>query len=330
MIGVLIIPTGIGAEIGGHAGDGNPVAKLLAACCETLITHPNVVNASDINEMPENVLYVEGSMLDRFLEGKLQLKPTKTYNKILLVVNSPITKDTINAANSARVTIGADIEILELKEPLRMKAQNVGGIATGIVAGWKELVAQVDNLAFDALAIHTPIEVDRGIALGYFLNGGINPWGGVEAKASKLIANELNKPVAHAPLESESLEEINLISKMDIDPRVAPEVISQCYLHCVLKGLHRAPRMGRGLSAEDVDFMVSPYGCFDRSHIACLGNDIPVIVVRENKTCLDYKQSVEEFIFVDNYLEAAGLIMSMKAGVTVDSIRRPLKELIIK
>ena len=26
---VLIIPTGIGAEIGGHAGDGNPVAKQL-------------------------------------------------------------------------------------------------------------------------------------------------------------------------------------------------------------------------------------------------------------------------------------------------------------
>ena len=54
MIGVLIIPTGIGAEIGGHAGDGNPVAKLIASCCDKLITHPNVVNAADINEMPSN------------------------------------------------------------------------------------------------------------------------------------------------------------------------------------------------------------------------------------------------------------------------------------
>jgi len=26
---VLIVPTGIGCEIGGHAGDANPVAKLM-------------------------------------------------------------------------------------------------------------------------------------------------------------------------------------------------------------------------------------------------------------------------------------------------------------
>ena len=55
MIGVLVIPTGLGARIGGNAGDGNPVAKLMAACCDTLITHPNVVNASDINEMTDFV-----------------------------------------------------------------------------------------------------------------------------------------------------------------------------------------------------------------------------------------------------------------------------------
>ena len=31
---VFIVPTGIGAEIGGHAGDANPAAKLIAAACE--------------------------------------------------------------------------------------------------------------------------------------------------------------------------------------------------------------------------------------------------------------------------------------------------------
>src|SRR5882672_5255275 len=59
---VLLIPTGIGSEIGGHAGDAGPVGKLIASCCDNLILHPNVVNASDINEMPENSLYVEGSV----------------------------------------------------------------------------------------------------------------------------------------------------------------------------------------------------------------------------------------------------------------------------
>ena len=28
---VMIIPTGIGCEIGGHAGDANPIAKLLSS-----------------------------------------------------------------------------------------------------------------------------------------------------------------------------------------------------------------------------------------------------------------------------------------------------------
>ena len=51
-----------------------PVTRLrsrssLASVCDTLITHPNVVNASDLNEMPANGLYVEGSLLSRFLLG---------------------------------------------------------------------------------------------------------------------------------------------------------------------------------------------------------------------------------------------------------------------
>jgi hypothetical protein len=71
---VMIIPTGIGCEIGGHCGDGNAAARLLGACCDTLILHPNVVNASDLNEMPPNSLYVEGSQLDRFLKAENYLE----------------------------------------------------------------------------------------------------------------------------------------------------------------------------------------------------------------------------------------------------------------
>ena len=45
----MLIPTGIGAAIGGHAGDATPVAQLIASVCDNLVIHPNVVNASDIN-----------------------------------------------------------------------------------------------------------------------------------------------------------------------------------------------------------------------------------------------------------------------------------------
>ena len=67
---VLLIPTGIGCEVGGHAGDAGPVARLLASACDRLLTHPNAVNASDINELPENGLYIEGSVLCRFYRGR--------------------------------------------------------------------------------------------------------------------------------------------------------------------------------------------------------------------------------------------------------------------
>ncbi len=321
MIGVLIIPTGLGAKIGGDAGDGNPVAKLLAGCCDTLIIHPNVVNASDINEMPENTLYVEGSMLDRFLAGGIELQPVRTYNRILVVANPPVTDETVNAVSAARATIGCHAEILELSEPLRMVARLEATHATGDVSGVASLVKDVSDAEFDALAIHTPIEVSRDVALSYYRKGGINPWGGIEAKASKCIAAKLNKPVAHAPIETVTADdpELFLIFQGPVHPRIAAEAISNCYLHCVLKGLHRAPRIGRGLSRDDVDVLISPFQCWGSPHKACLHHGIPIIEVRENVIASPVPSTPQ--IVVDNYLEAAGLVMSLRAGVDPDTGR---------
>lgn len=320
---VLIIPTGIGAEIGGHAGDANPVAKLLASVCDRLITHPNVVNASDINEMTENTLYVEGSILDRFLLGQIELQSV-AYNKILLVVNSPIDINTINAVSAARMTLGTDISIMELETPLEMIVKMEKGCAAGEVFGWRQLVKQVNQHEFDALAIATPITVDEDVALDYLRNGGVNPWGGIEAIASKLITNTIDKPVAHAPVDQGALKSFKEV----VDPRMAAETVSVCYLHCILKGLHRAPRIGKGLSVDSVSCLVTPIGCVGEPHWACLEKGIPIIAVKENKTCLNDKM-LDEFILVDNYLEVAGMIACMKAGVYWPTVRRPIKETVI-
>jgi len=323
---VMIIPTGIGANLGGHAGDGNPAAKLLAVCCDKLITHPNVVNASDINEMSENTLYVEGSILDRFLRGEIYLKEV-FYNKILLVVNKPVDNDTINAVNAARVTIGADIQIVELDTPLEMTGfYNKQGKADGKITGYLELVEQIKDYDFDALAIQSSIQVERETKLNYLKNGGVNPWGGIEAIASKLIADKLDKPVAHSPyvnwlIGQDDLQDFNEV----VDPRMSAEMVSICYLHCILKGLHKAPRVDydRGLSVDDVDFLISPINCVGEPHYACIEAGIPVIVVKENKTVLNDKMP-DSFIVVDNYIEVAGLLMAYKAGVNPKSVRRPL------
>jgi hypothetical protein len=328
---VLIVPTGIGCEIGGHCGDAQPVARLIGSCCDRLITHPNVVNASDMNEMPENTWYVEGSILDRFLEGQIALE--KPYiNKVLVAVNKA-DYQSINAVSAARCSLGMDAEIVELIRPLQLIAKMKDGIATGDVYGWEELVKQIKNYSFDALAIATPITIDEDTLIEYFKNGGVNPVGGVEAVASKLIADKLNKPVAHGPVDyAVSYKEV-------VDPRQAVELITENFIHCLLKGLHQAPRIsididspafkyhaGRSLMAGEVDVMISPYGCWGRPHTAFLQWDKPIIFVKENKCVLNEGYPpCDKMIVVDNYIEAAGMIQCMKAGVHPPTVRRPIE-----
>lgn len=333
MIGVFIIPTGLEAEIGGHAGDANPAAKLIASCCDKLIIHPNVVNASDVNEMSENMLYVEGSILDRFLAGDIKLKQPTFQNRILVVGNPPLKTQTINAVASGRVTIGLNAEVLELRVPLLMEGWvTKEGIADGHVEGYNELIEQVQREGdyFDAVALHTPIDVKREIALNYFKVGGVNPWGKVESMASRSIADALDVPVAHAPVDMTDPDtdpELFAIYNTILDPRKAPEAISICYLHCVLKGLNRAPRISKstGLSIEDVDFLITPDSCYGLPHKLCEKADIPIIVVTENKTLGNSTMS-EHCTFVENYWEAAGYIMALKNGIHPSSVRRPIEQ----
>ncbi len=319
---VMIVPTGIEAEIGGHAGDANPTAKLIASVSNIFITHPNVLNASDINEMTENTWYVEGSILDRFLEGAVKLeKPFN--NKILLAINKSIKDETINSVNAARMTLGCEVEIMELEEELKLVANITEKGAGGEVTGVEALCDQVTNYQFDALAIASVINCDKEMALNYFRNGGINPWGGVEAIASKMIANKINKPVAHAPIESDDIE-LKTLNEV-VDCRMAAEMLSQCYIHCVFKGLHKAPRINfdTGLSFKDVHCLVSPINCVGRPHRACMRHGIPVIAVKENKTCLN-DEMPSEFIVVENYLEAVGVIVAMREGIDTKTVRRPV------
>ena len=326
MIPVFIVPTGLGADIGGHAGDASPAAKLIASISDILITHPNVVNASDINEMTENMLYVEGSILDRFLENNIQLEPT-FFNKILLAVNSPIDIDIINAVSAARATIGADIEIMELKKSLIMKAtKKADGSASGIVKGCKSLIEQSNDYKFDALAISSEIKITKSAVFDYISHGGVNPWGAVEAKASKFIANRINKPVAHSPYNPPETWSFFDKYRLIVDPRMAAECVSVCYLHCILKGLHKAPRIGKGLSASEISCLITPVGCYGRPHKACEKLGIPIIAVQENKIFCQERKLPKNTIYADTYLEAAGIIAAMKAGINIKSVSRPLEK----
>lgn len=343
---VMLVPTGVGAEIGGHAGDAAPVARLLGAACDTLILHPNVVNASDINEMPENALYVEGSIISRLLMGSVALRRTRA-NRVMLVVDTPTDQffqdSAINAASAARASFGLDcplvVKMTETMPTLAFYAAS--GRAVGKIENFGHLCQLVEKYRdhYDAIALSTIIDVPAEVSITYWKDEEemINPWGGIEAMLTHALSSLYDVPSAHSPMmASEAFEDFKDFGI--VDPRKSAEMISNSYLHCVLKGLHRSPRIvpnapihGQAglLSVADVSCLVIPDKCVGLPTLAALEQGIPVIAVRGNKNKM--KNNLEDLpfkphnlFFVDNYLEAAGVMTALRAGVALETTRRPL------
>ena len=342
---VFLVPTGIGSEIGGHAGDATPAARVLAAACDRLITHPNVVNASDLNEMPDNALYVEGSAITRLMMGTAGLQPVRA-NRVLMIIDEHeielFANDTINAVNAARATYGLDCPtVVKLDPPLRMISKfTESGRAAGEVEGldWVRVVLDERRGAFDAVAIASVIEVDDEIHEQYFHCDGkmTNPWGGVEAMLTHALSLQYDVPVAHSPMmESHKVADFDLGL---VDPRLAAEAISLTFVQCMLKGLHRSPRIVSDpdamreagvLTAADVSCLVIPDKCVGLPTLAALEQGIPVIAVAENDNLMrnDLRTlpwAPGQLHIVENYWEAVGVMTALKAGVAPDSLRRPL------
>lgn len=348
---VLIIPTGIGAEIGGHAGDANPVARLLASTCDTLVTHPNVVNASDINELPENGLYVEGSVITRLLMGTVGLQKIRS-NRVLLVIDEHkdqrISELVVNAVSAARATLGLDCPaVVKLNPPINMRSEYASsGRASGKIDGLEAIfdVLSQRRRDYDAVALASIIEVPESYHTDYYTSEGnmINPWGGVEALLTHAVSMAFDVPSAHAPMVE--YEEILQIELGIVDPRMSAEVISSVFLHSILKGLHRSPRLVTDISsfgqpgvltAADISCMIIPDGCIGLPTLAALEQGITVIAVRENRNLMKNDLRVLPFesgklFIVNNYLEAVGIMTALKAGVATSSVRRPFPQTVVE
>lgn len=342
---VMIVPAGIGAEIGGHAGDATPAARLLASVCDTLITHPNVVNASDINELPSNGLYVEGSALAQLLMGTIGLQKVRA-NRVMLVIDKHmdgrISDFSINAASAARSTLGLNCpQVIEMDPSVLMYAErSSSGSAVGRVEGLERLcrVLHTHRAEYDAIALTSIIDVSKELMIDYFQSSGdiVNPWGGVEAMLTHAITMLFGVPAAHSPM-LESTEVLEILLGM-VDPRMAAEAVSTSFLHCILKGLHQSPRIITDrmqfaqpsvITASDISCIVIPDGCVGLPTLAALEQGISVIAVRENKNRMrnnleDLPFAPGKLFFAENYLEAVGIMASLKTGVSLSSVRRPL------
>ena len=121
------------------------MVRVLAGICDNLITHPNTVNASDINELTENTLYVEGSVLTRLLMGTIGLGKVRS-NRVLAIIDDHEDKNfvhaALNAVSAARASFGLDCpRVIKMERPVRLSAQySSSGRSTGHVQNFGALL----------------------------------------------------------------------------------------------------------------------------------------------------------------------------------------------
>ena len=289
--GAFIVPTGIGASIGGFAGDASCWARKLSKKCN-LIVNPNVVNAACFSGITENMLYVEGYTLDEFFKGHLALTPS-CDNKIGVIFDSSVSKEVlnvhINTINAVKTVYGLNIIGYDITD------SDVGveffvdesGVSMGNVKNLDVLKKSAQRLiakGAEALAIVCRFPEEQGD--DYARGIGVDPVGGVEAIISHYISKEFKIPCAHAP----AFDDISISTDV-VDTRCSAEYITPTFLPCILLGLNQAPKITvNGIGVYDLDFLVVPYNSIGGIPVMeALKRDIKVYAIRENSTVLDVK-----------------------------------------
>ena len=288
-LGAFIVPTGVGASIGGFAGDASRAARKISQKCE-LIVNPNVVNAACFSGITDNMLYVEGYSLDRFFKGEICLERSRN-NKIGIIFDKAIKPNVlnvhINTMNAVEVVYGLNIIGYEITE------EDVGvdffvdksGVSMGNVKNLltlKNAAKKLIDKGAEAIAIVCRFPDEQG---DDYANGvGVDPVGGVEAIISHYISKEFSIPCAHAP----AFDDI-AISTDIVDKRCSAEYITPTFLPCILIGLNQAPKLTKsGISINDLDFLIVPYNSIGGVPVLeASKRGIKVYAIRENVTVLD-------------------------------------------
>ena len=289
-LGAFIVPTGVGASIGGFAGDASCFARKISERCR-LIVNPNVVNAACFSGINDKMLYVEGYTIDEFFRGKCNLVPSQN-NKVGVVFDKSIPDSVlnvhINTINAVKTVYGIDVIGYEItEEPVGVEFfVDESGTSTGDVKNLdtiKSASLKLLQKGADAIAIVCLFPEDDG---DDYENGiGVDPVGGVEAIISHYISKELKVPCAHAPAFS-NFE----ISTKIVDTRCSAEYITPTFLPCILTGLSQAPKLSKtqGINVKNLDFLIMPYNSLGSIPVfEAVKLEIPVYAVKENKTVLD-------------------------------------------
>ena len=289
----MSIPTGIGADIGGYAGDFGYIARRFAKYFH-LIVNPNAVNGGILSAINYDMSYLEGFLFDKFFEGRIGLIPKKPYetNKIGIIFDSAIPKNILNvhlntlSALKMVQDIGP-IAIEYTKKPVGVEIEVENNISYGNLKNPDELLFCAEKLikkGAQAIAVVCYFNEDSEDE-NYSNAQGIDPIGGIEAVISHLITREFLIPAAHAP----AFLDIDISEKIE-NPKVSSELISSTYLPCVMQGLSIAPKITKfddGINYKNVDFLIVPYNALGSSAVlSCIKNNVKIVTVK-NKTVLD-------------------------------------------
>jgi len=333
---VLVVPTGIGAAIGGYAGDALPVARAMAQVADRLITHPNVLNGAQLYWSLPNALYVEGYGLDQFAAGQWGLRPVH-QNRVGLVLDQAIEPELryrhLQVADAARATLGLNLtDYIVTDMPLGVTLRTADSGATwGTIQNPDSLLRSVKKLITEtkaeAIAVVARFPDDTGSeALQLYRQGqGVDPLAGAEAVISHLVVQTFQIPCAHAPAL------LPLPLDPTLSPRSAAEELGYTFLPCVLVGLSRAPQFvsqpthhPEEIWAERVNAIVIPAtACGGSAVLSFSQTSTQIITVKDNQTRLNVTAqhlglSVVE---VNSYLEALGVLVAHKAGISAAALR---------
>ena len=284
----ISIPTGIGAEIGGFAGDGGKIARKFAKHFNVL-THPNVVNGGILSAITDDILYLEGYFFDEFFKGNIFINPLDKYeqNTIGVIFDKSIPKNILNVhlntVSALKEVQGLNIPFIEITdEPVGVEFFIKDNFSTGVIKNENTILRAAKRLVekgVDSIAVVCYFGDDAD-DINYEQGVGIDPIGGVEAVISHLIAKEFMIPVAHAPA----------FSSIDIDEnicnsKVASENISSTYLPCVLMGLNKAPLINKkerySLKNENVKALIVPSTALGSpAVIGAFNNNIKIVTVK--------------------------------------------------
>jgi len=328
---VLVVPTGIGAAIGGYAGDALPVARAFTGVADRVITHPNVMNGAQLYWPDPALQYVEGYALDEFARGRWGLRPV-TSQRVGLVLDAAIEPELrmrhLQAADAARATLGVNVAsytttTVPLDVGLRLSPAGASWGTLGQPDALLDAARRLHDAGCTAIAVvaRLPDDEDEAMLADYRAGSGVDAVGGVEAIISHLVTKELKIPCAHAP----ALGPLDL--EPDLSPRACAEELGHTFLPCVLVNLARAPALLDGserplpgdLWSDDIDAIVVPAGaCGGPAALARLGTRTLVIAVEENTCALNVSAPAlhaSGVVAAQSYMEALGLLAAHKAGV---------------